>query len=302
MSSGRGLPLREPVYARFLAAATAGGAAELATYPLDTLKIRLQLNTATGHRRLGAFAVGRDLIANEGFARLFNGLTLGMLRQAACFSLVFSLYQPVRQAIAGTKEASEATVSQKLLAGGIAGAFGVAITNPLDVTKVRMQADSAGIHSRGTLHAIRSLVKNEGVRGMCTGMVPQVQRAIVMNAVDLGVYDESKVQLKKRLGMKEGMPLHVAASIITGVASALVSNPLDLAKHRLMAQPSGETTVKPMYKGTLHCIATSAKKEGVLSLWNGTLPSWARKGPKVVISYVVYEQVRRLLYSGNFDS
>jgi len=43
--------------------------------------------------------------------------------------------------------------------GGSAGAIGIAIANPTDLIKIRMQADKAGTRYRGLMDAFRQIVK-----------------------------------------------------------------------------------------------------------------------------------------------
>ena len=72
-------------------------------------------------------------------------------------------------------------------------------------------------------------------------------------------------------------------------------------KSRIMNQKIGSdgmslTTGKPPYTGLTDCFVRSVKSEGALSLWKGFWPAYARIGPRVVIIFVVLEQLRE-----NFD-
>lgn len=147
--------------------------------------------------------------------------------------------------------------------GGSAGAIGIAIANPTDLIKIRMQADKAGTRYRGTVDAFRQIIRvrcvyiafsfltiahalnpqycvivqSEGVAGLWTGVSPAVQRAFIVNAAELATYDQAKGML---VGTGYFQPTdvktHFAASFLAGFFSALASSPVDVIKNRLMSQ------------------------------------------------------------------
>ena len=54
------------------------------------------------------------------------------------------------------------------------------------------QADRAGTRYKGTVHAFQDIIRTEGVRGLWKGWGPNVQRAYIVNAVELATYDQAK--------------------------------------------------------------------------------------------------------------
>ena len=52
------------------------------------------------------------------------------------------------------------------------------------------------------------------------------------------------------------------------------------------------------YSSTLDCIREILRTEGVLALWRGALPSYFRYGPHFVITFPLYEALRRELGLG----
>ena len=65
-------------------------------------------------------------------------------------------------------------------------------------------------------------------------------------------------------------------------------NPFDVVRSRLMNSSKGEGR----YTGMLDCFFKSVRTEGILSLWKGFFPSYARIGPRVVIIFVLLEKMR----------
>jgi len=88
-----------------LAASIAGSVGELATIPIDTAKVRLQIQGKTEEgakpKYSGMMGTIKAIAAEEGPFALYNGLTAGMQRQFMFAGLRIGLYVPVRNLIAG---------------------------------------------------------------------------------------------------------------------------------------------------------------------------------------------------------
>ena len=123
-------------------ASTAACIAEIATIPLDTAKVRLQLQkVAAGEtpKYNGLIGTMKTVAAEEGPFALFNGLTPGLQRQIVFAGLRIGLYVPVRNAITGELQPGQnPTLLQKIAAGMITGTIAISVANPTDVVKVRL--------------------------------------------------------------------------------------------------------------------------------------------------------------------
>ena len=89
-----------------------------------------------------------------------------------------------------------------------------------------------------------------------------------------------------RFQFTEGLPLHAATALCSGFIAAFVANPFDVCKSRVMKDDAGR------YKGMTDCFRQTLKEEGIASFWKGFIPAWARVGPRVVICFVVMEQLK----------
>lgn len=59
---------------------------------------------------------------------------------------------------------------KEAVAGAFSGALTVLCLHPLDVVKTRLQVQESGTHRyHGTVHAVRTITKREGVRGLYAG-------------------------------------------------------------------------------------------------------------------------------------
>ena len=134
------------------------------------------------------------------------------MRQATYGTIKFGTYYTLKNLAKEynllTDEATgEERVSVNILCAGIAGAVSSAIANPTDVLKVRMQAkgSSSGkgagvVQNKNLYRAFQEIYQYEGVRGLWRGVGPTAQRAVVIAAVELPVYDFCKNHLMDTFG------------------------------------------------------------------------------------------------------
>ncbi|NWI17759.1 UCP2 protein, partial [Crypturellus soui] len=153
---------------RLVGAGAAACVADLVTFPLDTAKVRLQIQgeaaAAAAERYRGVVGTLATLVRTEGARSLYNGLAAGLQRQLGFASVRIGLYDSAKQLYARGSE--RAGVAARLLAGCSTGALAVALAQPTDVVKVRLQARARGRRYRGTVDAYRTIAREEGVRGL----------------------------------------------------------------------------------------------------------------------------------------
>jgi len=156
-----------------------------------------------------------------------------------------------------------------------------------------MQADRDGTrYTRGVIGAFQSTFKTEGLAGLWQGVIPNMQRAYIVNAAELATYDQVKTFIMKRFGLpSDNVVCHLVSSMTAGVVAAFCSQPVDLAKNRLMNQPAGPG-ITPMYSGMLNCMYKVARDEGVTALYKGISANAARIGLWCVAMFMTYEQFR----------
>ena len=138
-------------------------------------------------------------------------------------------------------------------------------------------------------NAVYQIARGEGVGALWRGCLPTVSRCVVLNISQLAVYSEAKELVQHSMGLDDGLPCHVLSALVSGVASTTASVPLDTAKTRIQNSGSG---VGAQYKGLLDCLLKTVRKEGVLSLWKGWTPAYARLGPHTLITLVALDTLK----------
>lgn len=274
--------------------------AEFGTFPIDTTKTRLQIQGQKIDPRYvelrykGMVDCIVKTIQQEGLKALYCGIWPAVLRQATYGTIKFGTYYSMKKWIAKhrTDGGSREHLPTNTFCAAFAGGLSSAIANPTDVLKVRMQV---GAEKRNIVRCFISIYQLEGIRGLWRGVGPTSQRAAVIAAVELPVYDACKKKLMVPLG---DTPLnHLASSLLASLGSAVASTPLDVIRTRLMNQRKLKdqvaNTKERIYKGTVDCFMQTVRNEGFLALYKGFVPTWLRMGPWNIIFFLTYEQLKQ---------
>lgn len=279
--------------ARFLASSLGSFWAETTTLPADVAKVRLQVQRvgADGTLRYqGMYDCFRKTAAREGVSSLFKGLSPALVRQISYSSLSLVMYEPIRNVLESPVEAEKQHLSfwKRLLAGGLAGAISIAIVNPTDVLKTRMQTSTTPMPM---LSVMKSIYETKGVVGLWSGVRPNMLRTFIVQASELGVYDQVKTDVAPYTG-GDTFWAHLAGSTVAGLVSAITSTPVDVVKTRLMNDGARGSCG---YRGMGHAFTSILEHEGARALYKGFLPIVIRKVAWVTVFFMTYENSRPLL-------
>lgn len=114
------------------------------THPIDTIKIRLQIQGEVGNLNVqrqynNVFRAAYVIFSNEGGRGLYKGITASWVREGVYSSLRLGLYEPFKQLL-GETDPKNTPLWMKFMAGSMSGFVGSVVGNPTDLLKVRMQA------------------------------------------------------------------------------------------------------------------------------------------------------------------
>ncbi|XP_071378634.1 mitochondrial brown fat uncoupling protein 1 isoform X1 [Centroberyx affinis] len=269
-----------PLGVKMMSAGAAACIADLITFPLDTAKVRLQIQgekavEATKNIRYrGVFGTISTMIRTEGPRSLYNGLIAGLQRQLCFASIRIGLYDNVKNFYTGDKE--NAGVLIRILAGCTTGAMAVSFAQPTDVVKVRFQAqvnlDGVARRYNGTMQAYKHIFQNEGLRGLWKGTLPNITRNALVNCTELVTYDLIKEAILRHNLMSDNLPCHFVSAFGAGFVTTVIASPVDVVKTRYMNSPPGQ------YKSAINCAWTMLTKEGPTAFYKGFVPSFLRLG------------------------
>lgn len=290
--------------------------AEIFTFPLDTAKTRLQLQGQVADSKWksvkyrGTIQTVMTISREEGLSVVYKGLSPAIVRQATYGTIKFGLYYSSKDAamrFLGRGRQQEVPLVN-LCCAVLAGSLSSAVATPLDVMKVRMQSRT-GLSTTGLLSTLVDIWRQEGLGGLWRGVCPTSQRAGVVAGVQLPVYDWTKLQLQRQdrlVLLQDGPTNHLSASLVAGFSAAMASNPVDVVRTRMMVQrkqkkllkegscSSGQHGGSTFYTSSLQCGLHTVRTEGVLALYKGFIPAFARMGPWNIIFFLVYEKLKSL--------
>uniref|UniRef100_A0A915PUZ4 Mitochondrial 2-oxoglutarate/malate carrier protein n=1 Tax=Setaria digitata TaxID=48799 RepID=A0A915PUZ4_9BILA len=286
-----------PHTVKFAFGGAAGMGATLLVQPLDLLKNRMQLSGLAGRKEYGSsLHVLKNIITNEGFFAIYNGLSAGLLRQASYTTTRLGVYTWLLEHF--TKDGTTSFVT-KIAIGLTAGAVGSFVGTPTEVALVRMCTDGRlppeqQRRYKNVVDALGRVIREEGISTLWRGCGPTVLRAMVVNAVQLATYSQSKEALLSTKLFEEGMTLQFAAAMISGFATTVASMPVDIVKTRI--QNMRVIDGKPEYRGVLDVWSKVIFNEGFFSLWKGFTPYYFRMGPHTMLTFIILEQFNALYF------
>jgi len=292
---------------KFVSAGLAACFADLCTFPLDTAKVRLQVQGETGavagklgvsskaveqvFKYKGPIGTIRVIIQEEGVRGLYNGIVPGLQRQMCFASIRIGSYDHFRDYYVNLYKCNQKKPSfaARMSAGITTGAIAIMVAQPTDVVKVRMQAQRAGVPVRynGTLHAYKTIALKEGIPGLWKGMAPNILRNVVINCSELVTYDMLKEFIISRNLLTDNLPCHFVSAFGAGFCATVVASPVDVVKTRYMNSSHGQ------YKGVSECAFKMYKEGGLIAFYKGFFPSFLRLGSWNIVMFISYEQLKR---------
>ena len=178
-------------------------------------------------------------------------------------------------------------LAREWLAAGLANALTSGLLQPFDVAKTRMQLGSSSSTLRGTLAVMWG---QGGLRGLYwPGLTASMLREMLSSGPRAGFYSPMRGYYARMLGSSSEDPRpKILAALTTGTLGALLANPLDIVKVRLMRNPNA-------YTSTLGALPAIARVEGLGGLYRGLLPSTLRGAAIAVGELATYDMAKTSL-------
>ena len=142
-------------------------------------------------------------------------------------------YEPLRKGITTAifKDPNVQSLGINIFSGAASGVLGAAAGSPFFLVKTRLQSYSPFLPV-GTQHAykngwdgLRSIYRNEGVKGLYRGVGAAMIRTGFGSSVQLPTYFFAKRRLIKHFNMEDGPALHLASSTASGFVVCCVMHP-----------------------------------------------------------------------------
>jgi solute carrier family 25 aspartate/glutamate transporter 12/13 len=289
---------------QFLLSSVAGGIGIFAVYPLDLVKTRMmnQRIGVNGKRMyLQSFDCLRKTVQYEGFYGLYRGLLSPLLAVGPEKTIKFAVNDLLRGL--SNRESGDQRLHwlMEVVCGGCAGACQLLVTNPLEMTKIRMQlqGETARILKEKKFAVPKSMSFSEvaadlGLSGLYRGAAACLLRDIPFGAIYFPAYAVCKDYLVNQEGASGSASASniLLAGTMAGIPASFLTTPADMVKTRLQVVPRpGEA----MYSGIGDCIKTIYNTEGPTAFFKGSLFRVCRIAPQFGISLLGYEMLSELV-------
>ena len=148
----------------------------------------------------------------------------------------------------------------------------------------------------------RKMWKKTGFRSYYRGLPMGLAGMFPYSAIDLFVFENLKTLILTRRAkaqrcheedVKLGNMETGAIGALSGAISATTVYPMNLIRTRLQAQ--GTVLHPPVYGGIWDVTKQTVRNEGIRGLFKGATPNLLKVAPSVSISYIVYENSKRLM-------
>jgi len=281
----------------FFVGGTAGCMATCCVQPIDMVKVRIQMGTASTN----PVVVAKDIIAAEGVGGLYKGLSAGILRQLTygmsrlgIFRTMTNIYTPEG------KTAADLPAMTKFGCSVTAGGLGALIGTPADAALIRMQGDStlpeaSRRNYKNGADAMMRMAKEEGMAGFFAGAQPTIIRGLAMNVGMFMTFDTLKQTFGPSMpGGENGQANRFFCGFLSGATAATAALPFDFIKTQLQKQTPGADGKLP-YSGIMDCAKKVIAKEGPTALYKGYPTFIIRIAPHIMLTWVFIDNINDML-------
>ncbi|XP_011695420.1 PREDICTED: solute carrier family 25 member 38-like isoform X2 [Wasmannia auropunctata] len=272
-----------PILKSFLAGSFSGTFSTILFQPLDLVKTRLQsrVNGPVGSPKNGMLGTVSHIVQKENIFGLWRGMTPSITRVIPGVGLYFSSLHWLKHAF---NLEEPLTALQAISLGITARSMSGALLIPITVVKTRFES---GVYKYSSIsEALTLIYKQEGVRGLSSGLVPTLLRDAPYSGLYLMFYTQLKNAATTGATNNSSVPVHFGCGILAGILASIVTQPPDVVKTKMQLYPNEFNSI---YHATLFVY----KKYGVLGYFKGIVPRMLRRTLMTTMAWTVYEQVTR---------
>ncbi|XP_064119933.1 mitochondrial basic amino acids transporter-like [Macrobrachium nipponense] len=296
----------------FVAGCLGGCAGVAVGHPFDTVKVRLQTQDFLNPKYRGTWHCFSDTIKKESVRGLYKGMSSPMAGVAVVNAIVFGVQGNMARYMKNPD-----SLRSQTLAGATAGFFQAFVTSPMELVKTRVQLQteaaatptaslSTASSSSSTITASRSydspldclrkIYTTEGFKGLFRGQLITLVRDVPALSTYFFTY-EYLAQKWSSDGYVSA-PVVLGAGGMAGIASWVLTYPIDVVKSRLQADGVGGIN---KYNGVIDCIRASVAQEGLSVLSRGLLSTIIRAFPVNATTFAVVTWTQRLFHKEGED-
>ncbi|KAJ1512796.1 Mitochondrial oxaloacetate carrier protein, partial [Coelomomyces lativittatus] len=243
----------------------------------------------------------------EGIHGLQKGLTPAILREGSKNLFRLGMYDPILRVLHPPSKYDTSPPTWKMMtSGAICGAMGALACNPFELIKTRLQSKAEGSlasighqhHYTGVRMALTTIYQQEGFLGWYRGSLMSVGRSMVGSSSNLSAFHVLKRVLVEKYGWKDHIFSDMVSGLVSGFASVICMNPIDVLRTRYYNQPFDPQTGQGKYYASPYHSATSLiRNEGWHAFYKGFLSHFLRIGPHFCLTFMFLGILKRAVQS-----
>eukprot|EP00090_Calanus_glacialis_P039040 TRINITY_DN67998_c0_g1_i1.p1 TRINITY_DN67998_c0_g1~~TRINITY_DN67998_c0_g1_i1.p1 ORF type:complete len:309 (-),score=98.17 TRINITY_DN67998_c0_g1_i1:75-1001(-) len=277
--------ISSPILRSFLAGALSGTCSTILLQPLDLIKTRLQQSP---NSRI--WTEVKHVVKVEGFSGFWTGVTPSLWRTVPGIGLYFSCYHTLSSVV--TSQGDRMSSMQSMMVGSLARMCAGTLLIPVTVVKTRWEAGGHQFQYKGTgmVGALRTIIAQEGVRGLVAGLVPTIARDAPYSGLYLMFYNNLKYLMTvESTKVEDNQLTNFMCGLLAGALATIIVQPADVVKTDLQLSKGR--------MGVMQVILDIYRKRGVGGFMVGVVPRVLRKSLMSALAWSVYEQATHRMLS-----
>lgn len=254
------------------------------TAPLDTIKIRLQLQPNTFRNRNSVVKVLTDLLRHEGISALWKGNVPAEIMYILYGACQFTSYSVLNNTLTEIEESYKLNFPKSLHAMTVGlglGFFSTLTTYPFDLLRTRLVANSTKEFLSMSL-ITKEIFHKEGLVGFFAGIRPALLSIPSYTGLMFVTYEIARdITSVVTIPFVEGL-----CGFMAGAVAKALTFPLDTLRKRGQMYSVTEDNKKI---STLKLCIDILRKEGLFGLYKGFGVSILKTAPTSAISLYLYE-------------
>ncbi|KAI0545988.1 mitochondrial phosphate carrier protein [Xylaria curta] len=263
--------------------------------PIDIIKTRIQVDPLTYNRGISGGL--RQVVAGEGAGALATGLgptVAGYFLQGA---LKFGGYEFLKTRAIDTfgyETACNNRYAIYLGSSAIAEIAGDIVLCPFEAVRIRLVSQPG--FGRGMGDGFARIVREEGVRGLYSGLGPIMFKQVPYTMATFVVYENALEQAYKWVDRSTASGttitgINLGSGLIAGIAAALVSQPADTMLSKINKE-KGEAG-----EGVLRRLFRIARDTGIRGSYAGIRARLVMVGGMTAIQLAVYGDIKKVCFA-----
>jgi len=276
-----------------VAGCAAGMAVTIVGHPLDTIKTRMQAQSAKRPLYTSSWACARATFQQEGLSGFFRGMGSPLAFCVFYTSVHYATYMQTRRALGIADRHQPAPWYLMLLASVATGVTTTFVRTPMDLLKTQAQTvilqQAGGARRHGAYESpfqcAAHILRHHSWSRFFLGMQATAMRQVVGATSWFLPYE----YLKARMG-SDSLSVFFCGGFSSWISWTLIY-PIDIVKTRLQADALCPS--RRRYETFRDCAERLVRAEGVRGLFRGLGPCLLRAFPANAAGILAFESVRR---------